>query len=70
MGYYYRTNIPWLNATPPFIIRQNHGRKAHHWRLSQNKYTMVECDSAIYHKTKSRGEGTTLAVITEQIHHG
>ena len=44
--------------------------KVHHVRLSQNKYMMVECDSTIYHKAKSRGKGTTLAVITEQIHHG
>ena len=30
---------------------------------------MVECDTTVYRETKSRGEGTPLAVITEQIYH-
>ena len=29
---------------------------AHHQQLSQNKYMMVECDTIVYHKTKSRGK--------------
>ena len=70
MGGYHRANIPWLNATPPFIIRQNHEGKARHGRLSQNKYTIVECNITVYHKTKSRAEGTPLAIITKQIYHG
>ena len=63
MDGYHKTNIPWLNATPLFIIRQNHGGKAQHGLLLQNKYIMVECDTAIYRETKSRAEGTPWAVI-------
>ena len=70
MGGYHRTNTSWLNATPLSIIKQNHGGKTHHGRLSQNKYTMVECDITVYYKTKSQGEGTPWAIITEQIYHG
>ena len=70
IGGYHRTNTSWLNATQPFIVRQNHGGKVHHWRLSQNKYTIVECNITVYHKTKSRGEGIPLAIITKQIYHG
>ena len=63
-GGYHRTNTSWLNATSPFIIRQNHEGKAYHGQLSQNKYIMVECDTTIYHKTKSRFWGNTINVIT------